>query len=84
MISIPVDSSQLEYGPCDPSPLGQVPKVVASGFVEYKLPEEVALRPVKMEVHEARDVRGETPARICLLGRNRTALWTFSVPRSGA
>lgn len=84
MLSVPVDSDKLQYGPYDPSAPDQAPHVAADGFREYKLPEDQALKPVRMEVHEARDVRGETPARISLLGRNRTALRTFSLPKDTA
>lgn len=83
MISLAVDSDSFEYGPYDPSSPDNAPRVLTEGFAEFKLPDDQGIRPVRMEVHEARDVRGETPARICLLGRNGTALRTFLVPTEG-
>ncbi|KAL2141101.1 hypothetical protein VTI28DRAFT_2791 [Corynascus sepedonium] len=35
--------------------------------------------PIQMEVQKASTLRGEVPARICLLGRDRTMLKTYSV-----
>lgn len=82
ILSVPVDSPKLEYGPYDPSTPKQVPHNAAEDFAECLLSNQQELRPVRMEVHQASNVRGETPARICLLGRNRTALRTFSLPGS--
>jgi anaphase-promoting complex subunit 4 len=81
IISIPVDSEKLEYGSYEPTAPEQAPRNPAEGFKQYRLPEDQAMKPARMEVHEATDVRGETPARISLLGRNRTTLKTFSLPR---
>ena len=49
-------------------------------FQMYEIPEFKAMKPVRMEVHDRSEVRGEIPKRICLLGSNRTTLRTFELP----
>lgn len=36
--------------------------------------------PVQMEVQRASKLRGEMPARVCLLGRDRAMLKTYALP----
>lgn len=80
---MPVDSNRLEYSPYEGPGAEHARCVNVEEFKEYRLPEDQTIRPIKMEVYEARNVRGDTPARICLLGKNRTALRTFSFPEEG-
>ncbi|PNY24707.1 Coatomer subunit delta [Tolypocladium capitatum] len=80
IVSVPVQSGRLPYGPYDADKPDDVDGVPVEGFDEYRLPAEQAMRPVKMEVHDRSDLRGEVPARICLLGSNRTTWRTFSIP----
>ncbi|POR37186.1 Coatomer subunit delta [Tolypocladium paradoxum] len=80
VVSVPVQSDRLRYGPYDADNPDDVIGVPAEGFEEYRLPAEHAMRPVRMEVHDRSDLRGEVPARICLLGSNRTTWRTFSIP----
>lgn len=84
VVSIPVQSAKLDYTPLSvygPGGTGSVTILISThGFAEYRLPVQQAVRPVKMEVHDRSDVRGEIPKRICLLGSNRTTWQTFSIP----
>ena len=81
LLSVPVGSEKTTYGPYDPgNPDAVLPQVEGQGFTEYVLPAGQVTRPMRMEVHEASDVRGETPVRICLLDSNRTTLRTYSLP----
>lgn len=36
--------------------------------------------PIQMEVQRASKTRGELPARVCLLGRDRTVYKTYALP----
>jgi anaphase-promoting complex subunit 4 len=36
--------------------------------------------PVQMEVHRASKLRGEIPARVCLLGRDKAVYKTYALP----
>lgn len=58
--------------------------LAAAGGTEYHLPEACAMRPVRMEVHSGHDVRGQIPARICLLASNRTTWRTFILDNKNA
>lgn len=80
VVSVPVQSARLPYSPYDADDPGNTSSVAAEGFDEYRLPAEQAMRPVRMEVHDRSDLRGEVPARICLLAGNRTTWRTFSIP----
>jgi anaphase-promoting complex subunit 4 len=43
----------------------------------FNIPTDPSFNPVQMEVHKAGDVRGHIPARICVLGSNRTTYKVF-------
>jgi hypothetical protein len=53
---------------------------MASEIQTFRLPDDPSFVPVRMEVHEARDVRGHMPARICLLSSNRASYRSFVLP----
>lgn len=40
----------------------------------------VGFVPIQMEVQQASKTRGELPARVCLLGRDRAAYKTYALP----
>lgn len=83
ILSVPIqDTSLLAYGPYDAANPGAVPSLTSAElFATHHLPaSHHALRPIRMEVHDRSDVRGEVPARICLLGSNRTTWRTYKLP----
>ncbi|KAM4055338.1 anaphase-promoting complex, cyclosome, subunit 4 domain-containing protein [Hirsutella rhossiliensis] len=80
VISIPVQSNDLLYAPLSVDRPDDIGSVSTHGFAKYRLPVQQTARPVRMEVHDRSDVRGEIPERICLLGSNRTTWQTFSMP----
>ncbi|OAQ98499.1 hypothetical protein LLEC1_01900 [Akanthomyces lecanii] len=81
IFTLPVQSDAALYEPytenASPQSIPGAP-LAAAGCKEYHVPEEYALRPVRMEVHSGHDVRGQIPARICLLASNRTTWRTFT------
>ncbi|KAH7313330.1 anaphase-promoting complex, cyclosome, subunit 4-domain-containing protein [Stachybotrys elegans] len=79
VISVPVQSGLLPYAPKE-SFAEDSPSVGLDGFPEIRIPQDKALRPVHMEVHDKSDVRGSIPARICLLNSSRTVMRTFVIP----
>lgn len=81
IIAVPIRSESVSFSPSE-GKLTEGPPVSCDGFAAYSLPEEQPLRPVRMEVHDQANVRGDIPARICLLGSNRTMLQTFTLPTS--
>lgn len=79
-LSVPILPENLAYGPYDPRNAPEATPVSADGFMAYSFPEGAVLRPVRMEVHDRSDIRGEVPARVCLLESNGTTLRTFALP----
>ncbi|KAF7546481.1 hypothetical protein G7Z17_g8410 [Cylindrodendrum hubeiense] len=79
-LSVPILPDKLAYSPYDPNSANNATPVSANDFTAYSFPEGPVLRPVRMEVHDRSDVRGEVPARVCLLGSNGTTLRTFALP----
>ncbi|KAL7784553.1 anaphase-promoting complex, cyclosome, subunit 4 domain-containing protein [Trichoderma ceciliae] len=83
ILSVPTqDESKLSYSPYDAaSPTQVYPPTSAELFPKYHLPtSHHGLRPIRMEVHDRSDVRGEVPARVSLLGSNRTTWRTYKIP----
>ncbi|KAK5989342.1 Anaphase-promoting complex subunit 4-like protein [Cladobotryum mycophilum] len=82
VMSVPVHSQTLPYGAYDPAyPTNISSTDNTKGFTEFRLPStHQTLRPVQMEVRDGNDARGQVPARICLLGSNRTTLCTLELP----
>ncbi|RFU75006.1 anaphase-promoting complex component cut20 apc4 [Trichoderma arundinaceum] len=83
ILAVPTqDESKLSYSPYDVANPDQAPSLTSAElFPKYDLPaSHHALRPIRMEVHDRSDVRGEVPARICLLGSNRTTWRTYKTP----
>jgi anaphase-promoting complex subunit 4 len=82
IISVSIKSDKLCFKPFDGNSPGGGDAVPCDEFLKYDLPGEKPLRPVRLEAHDKADVRGEIPARICLLGSNRTVWQTFTLPTS--
>ncbi|OAA58788.1 anaphase-promoting complex component Cut20/Apc4 [Cordyceps fumosorosea ARSEF 2679] len=82
MFTVPVESDATLYEPyvedAAPDSIRGMP-LAATGGTECRLPEECAMRPVRMEVHGEHDVQGQIAARICLLASNRTTWRTFTL-----
>ncbi|KAI9167373.1 Coatomer subunit delta [Paramyrothecium foliicola] len=81
IISVPVQSTELPYSDYDSENASSIPPVSADEFPSYSFLSDKMKRPVGMEVHDKSDVRGEIPARVCLLDANRIILRTFSLPK---
>jgi anaphase-promoting complex subunit 4 len=82
---VPIQRDRLPYGTYDPAdPTGTTQVVSADPFELYSFPDTPVLRPVRMDVCDKSNVRGEVPARICLLESNCTTLRTFALPSTGA
>ncbi|KAH6671548.1 anaphase-promoting complex component Cut20/Apc4 [Plectosphaerella plurivora] len=84
IVKLPLSAPQLEYSPYEegtlPAALSledilNTPEQPATVFA---LPEDRNFVPVQLEVHRSTDARGELPARVCLLSRDRTTLRVFS------
>ncbi|KAK2000619.1 anaphase-promoting complex component Cut20/Apc4 [Colletotrichum falcatum] len=82
IVTIPVQSPSIKYIPYQE---GNLPKIQAlsqqlqGGVTIATLPEDPAFVPVRMDAQDASDARGEAPARVCILGANRTTYKVFSL-----
>ncbi|KAL6861973.1 anaphase-promoting complex, cyclosome, subunit 4 domain-containing protein [Trichoderma novae-zelandiae] len=87
ILSVPIqDDSKLSYTRYDPTNPTQTSSRASATkqLSRYTLPSSHhALRPVRMEVHDKSQVRGDLPARISLLGGNRTTWRTYRLPSEG-
>ncbi|KAL7942047.1 anaphase-promoting complex, cyclosome, subunit 4 domain-containing protein [Trichoderma barbatum] len=86
VLSVPIqDESKLIYNPYNATNPAQVSALTSTKlFSKYHLPtSHHALRPIRMEVHDRSQVRGDLPARVCLLGSNRTTWRTYRFPSEG-
>ncbi|KAJ6782555.1 hypothetical protein PWT90_01383 [Aphanocladium album] len=87
IFTVPIRSDAALYEPyVEDAPVESIAglPLSATGCIKYRLPEEWAMRPVRMEVQSAHNVRGDIPARICLLGSNRTTWRTFILDKGTA
>ncbi|KAH6890369.1 anaphase-promoting complex, cyclosome, subunit 4-domain-containing protein [Thelonectria olida] len=85
VLRIPIQRDRLPYGDYDPSNPTETTHVVsANPFEIYSFPETPVLRPIRMDVHDKSNVRGEVPARVCLLESNCTTLRTYALPSAAA
>ncbi|KFG80853.1 putative anaphase-promoting complex component Cut20/Apc4 [Metarhizium anisopliae] len=57
---VPLESGHLQYKAYDSSP-GNTPIIELADLQEFAIPQEYAMRPVRMEVHDKTDLRGELP-----------------------
>ncbi|KZL83781.1 anaphase-promoting complex component cut20 apc4 [Colletotrichum incanum] len=82
IVTIPVQSPNILYVPYQE---GNLPTAAAlsqqlkGNDTTATLPEDPSFMPVRMDVQDASDARGEVPARVCVLGANRTAYKVFSL-----
>lgn len=86
ILSVPIqDESMLSYNPYNAANPAQMSSLTsAEHFPKYSLPaSHHSLRPIRMEVHDKTQVRGDLPARVCLLGSNRTTWRTYKFPSDG-
>ncbi|KAG5948470.1 hypothetical protein E4U53_006271 [Claviceps sorghi] len=83
VLFIPLESSDMAYTVYDESTAESPPAVVVSSLSEYLVPPEYETRPVRMEVHDRMNLRGEIPERICLLASNRMTWRAFTLPGPG-
>lgn len=77
---MPIESPDMMFATYKESEVGIAPTGVWSSSTEYLVPPEYEMRPVRMEVHDRMNVRGEIPERISLLASNRTIWRTFTLP----
>ncbi|KAF5017949.1 hypothetical protein F66182_10096 [Fusarium sp. NRRL 66182] len=80
VICVPIQADKLSYNAYDPSNPNKTSRVSVGSFRTYSFPENSISKPLRMEVNDRNDVRGEMPARVCVLESNRTTLKTFAFP----
>jgi anaphase-promoting complex subunit 4 len=80
VICVPIRTEKLPYAGYDPSRPSETPCVSVDGFTAYSFPEKSMSRPLRMEVNDRNNVRGDMPPRVCVLESNRTTLKTFTFP----
>ncbi|KAM3468711.1 hypothetical protein MY5147_007656 [Beauveria neobassiana] len=84
IFTVPVQADAALYEPYaeDASPVSIAGMPLdAAGCTAYRLPATCTMRPVRMEVHSGHAVRGQVPARICLLASNRTTWRNFTLDK---
>ncbi|OHF02630.1 anaphase-promoting complex component Cut20/Apc4 [Colletotrichum orchidophilum] len=82
IVIVPIQSPDIKYvtyqegtlPPCTP-----ISEQIHTGLVTTTLPEDPSFTPIRMDVQNATDTRGEVPARVCLLGANRSVYKVFSL-----
>ncbi|KAG6040531.1 hypothetical protein E4U41_000244 [Claviceps citrina] len=80
VLLLSLQSPDIAYTPYDETNAETAPAVVCAASTEYLLPPEYEMRPVRMEVHDRMNLRGEIPARICLLASDRVTWRAFTLP----
>ncbi|KAJ0167617.1 Anaphase-promoting complex subunit 4 [Colletotrichum tanaceti] len=82
VVTIPVQSPNMNYIPLQE---GSLPAATALSqqlqgeHTTATIPEDPSFTPVRLDVQKASSARGDVPARVCLLGANRTAYKVFSL-----
>ncbi|KAG8668845.1 hypothetical protein FPOAC2_08149 [Fusarium poae] len=80
VICAPIQPDKLSYSDYDPDKPDKTSCVSVDGFTAYSFPEKSITRPLRLEVNDRNSVRGDMPARVCVLESNRTTLKTFAFP----
>ncbi|EWZ34994.1 hypothetical protein FOCG_10993 [Fusarium oxysporum f. sp. radicis-lycopersici 26381] len=80
VVCVPIRTERLTYAEYDPNRLSETPCVSVDGFTAYSFPEKSVSRPLRMEVNDRNNVRGDMPPRVCVLESNRTTIKTFTFP----
>ena len=65
-----------------PDPLQLDSGQLGDTFTEAGIPDVPGFVPIHMEVVEASSQRGEIPARVCLLGKDRTTYKVYAFPKN--
>ncbi|TID02836.1 Anaphase-promoting complex subunit 4 [Colletotrichum higginsianum] len=82
VVTVPVQSPNMNYVPLQE---GSLPAATALSqqlqgeYTTATIPKDTSFTPVHLEVQKASSARGDVPARVCLLGANRTAYKVFSL-----
>ncbi|KAG6225897.1 hypothetical protein E4U34_007493 [Claviceps purpurea] len=87
VLFLPLEMPNVVYTAYDAGQEDSAPAVMSdlpSYLTEYVLPPEYEMRPVRMEVHDRVNLRGEIPERICLLAGNRLTWRAFTLPQQAA
>lgn len=56
-------------------------KDFGSQLTAAKLPESSTFEPLQMEVVQSNSLRGEIPARVCLLGKDKVTYMVYAIPK---
>ncbi|KAM0303587.1 hypothetical protein ACHAPM_003156 [Fusarium culmorum] len=80
VICAPIQPSKLSYSDYNPDNPKEASCVSVDDFTTYSFPENSIIRPLRLEVNDRNSVRGDMPARVCVLESNRTTLKTFAFP----
>ncbi|KAJ0316790.1 hypothetical protein COL5a_011413 [Colletotrichum fioriniae] len=82
VIMVPIQSPGISYVPYQENNLPvstPLSKQLQAGLVTTTLPEDQSFTPMRMDVQNSTNARGEVPARVCLLGANRSVYKVFSL-----
>ncbi|KAK1490250.1 anaphase-promoting complex component Cut20/Apc4 [Colletotrichum cuscutae] len=82
VIMVPIQSPAINYVPYQENDLPvstPLTKQIQTGLVTTTLPEDQSFTPIRMDVQNVTNARGEVPARVCLLGANRSVYRVFSL-----
>ncbi|KAK7445242.1 anaphase-promoting complex component Cut20/Apc4 [Colletotrichum acutatum] len=82
VIMVPIQSPGINYVPYQENNLPvstPLSKQMQTGLVTTTLPEDQSFTPIRMDVQNVTNARGEVPARVCLLGANRSVYKVFSL-----
>ncbi|QPC78782.1 hypothetical protein HYE68_009534 [Fusarium pseudograminearum] len=80
VICVPIQPDKLSYSDYNPDKPKEAYCVSVDNFTTYSFPENSITRPLRLEVNDRNSVRGDMPARVCVLESNRTTLKTFAFP----
>ncbi|OLN81792.1 Anaphase-promoting complex subunit 4 [Colletotrichum chlorophyti] len=82
IVTVPIQAPSMMYVPYQegnlPSPVA-VSKQLQGEYTTTTLAEDSTFTPMRMDVQDATDARGQTPARVCLVGSNRSTYKVFSL-----
>jgi len=64
-----------------PDPVALSAESITETLSVAKIPSSTGFVPIHMEVVEKNSMRGDIPARVCLLGKDKTTYTVYALPR---
>jgi anaphase-promoting complex subunit 4 len=81
IVSVPLQSAEMPFSPVkEPGDEAGTASISSDSFQTYHFPAGKSLRLITMDAHDKHNVRGEIPARVCLLDSSRMIVRSFSIP----